>query len=835
MRLVSTTLRDVKPKRFALPRFRSRLPVRPLHICIEGSQLIASENGRGIRHFFSTASLNESKTPAELFLSELSNNLQAIKWAPTRRQQKADVPLVQETELFGKWKALLTNASRLAVESNFDRKGPARRWRSQLLVDKFENRSDLALWSALLDYQKRINGDSGVLDVWKGLWGRKTLYDVASPLAPAFWRTILDAAVKSNDDKFLTSIWIYSEWMYDLHGVKWPQLYSAVLSHFLRTHQHHQALQWQLRLTPNFYPGADEFAGIIKQFATDRELYNTPTLESLYIVNPDRQLYDTIVPYLYGLGASRLAAKWRRLCVRHDDLPQAPVPARPFLRFLEGYFPHVLLHPDESAVNGDLHLEAAEDAKRIDISREFVNRVHGGTFGISVKNYNDKFGAKWLASSWVSLETAISTITALGIEQIGPLSLQSIALREGTSEGVLNRIEQLHEQGITIIESNYFKLMLYLARVKDDELLLDLLRSDLHPDVFDDSGLQERLLISTVKSQDWRTHRLLLATRLVVMEKSAREAANALARIHILQRDYQRLSKLLNDMKTMEVAVNHEQTSLIFDGLVTEAKSTFLPKESLYFYLSVCRQLASMEIPVPVRCWRKLLFSLARQGRTDDLEKLCVEVVGMFSSFQSSRPGFAPVHPDDIPEPMKKPLSGVENLLGVYVPLDLPTQTPLHPLRQIFDNKLLGTIIRCSFYSCLTGQGEGATASALQVRRQEPGNFYGGRAVKLIRMLHDRGLFVDRKRLATWVKVRLVTLYGPGYPTKRALQQARANNRLTLVEMKTWLDKTWGEEFLPPIEELQAEIQTRGHKVMSKDKKYLQDMGKTTPQLRIVL
>ncbi|KAI1759941.1 hypothetical protein GGR53DRAFT_114828 [Hypoxylon sp. FL1150] len=835
MRLVSTTLRDVKLKRFALPPYRRRLLTRPLHLSIERSQLPVPENGGGIRPFLSTASLNGSKTPVELFLSELSDNLQAIKRAPTRQQQKADVPLIQETALFGKWTALLTNPSRLAVESNFNRQGPAKTWRTQLLVDKFENRSDLALWCALLDYQKRINGDSGVLDVWRGLWGRKTLYDVSSPLAPAFWQTILDAAVKSDDDKFLTSIWVYSEWMYDLHGVKWPQLYSTVLSHFLRTHQHHQALQWQLRLTPNFYPGADEFAGIIKQFATDRELYRTPTLESLYIMNPDRQLYDTIVPHLYNLGLSQLAAKWRQLCVRHDDLPRAPVHVRPFLRILEGYFPHVPLRPDESAVIGLRDFEAANDVERINMSREFVNRVHGGTFGISVKNYNDKLGAKWLASSWVSLETAISTITALGIEQIGPLSLQSIALREGTPKGVLSRIEQLHEQGITIIESNYLRLVLYLARVNDDELLLDLLRSDLHPDVFDDVDLQERLLVSTAKSEDWRTHRLLLATRLVVMEKSAREAANALLRVYFLQRDLQRLSNLLNDMKAMEITVNCEQTSPIFDSLATEAKSTFFPKESLYFYLSVCQQLASMEIPVPVRCWRKLLFSLARQGRIDDLETLCIEVVGMFTSFQSSRPGFAPVHPNDIPESMKKPLSGVENLLGVYIPLDLPTETPLHPLRQVFDNKMLGTIIRCSFYSCSSEQGGRATGLALQTRRQKPENFYGGRAIKLIRILYDRGLFVDKQRLATWVKVRLVTLYGPGYPTKRALQQVRAKNRLTLVEMKTLLDETWGEEFLPPIKELQAAIETRGQKVMSKDKKYLQGIGKTTPQLRIVL
>ncbi|KAI0117065.1 hypothetical protein F4814DRAFT_415074 [Daldinia grandis] len=830
MRLVSKTLRDVKPKRLVLhPRFTLSLQRPQLHR--QGIRLSAPEFRNNSRYYFSASSSNGSGSPFDVLLSELSGKVQVTQKTPTK-QQKPNVPPIQETKLFGKWRALLTNPYRLSVESDFDRRGPAKEWRSKLLVDKFENRNDLALWSALLDYQKRANGDQGVWNVWKGLWGRKSLYDVQNPLAPAFWQTMLEAAVKSRENKFLASVWIYSEWMYEMHGVKWPQLYSTVLSHFLRTHQHHQALQWQLRLAPNFYPGADEFADIIKQFANDQELYRTPTLESLYIVNPDRRLYDILVPYLYDLGASRLAAQWRRTCVLHDDLPLAPVSARPFLRFLQGYFPHIPLHPAESAVVDNMNFESKEDVEKIEISREFMNRVHGGTFGISVKNYNDRLGAKWLASSWVSLNTAISTISALGISEIGPLSLQSIALREGTSKGVLKRIEQLREQGISVIDSNYLRLVLYLAKVNDDELLLDLLHSDLHPDVFDDAELQSHLIASTAESEDWRTYRLMLVTRLVVMDKSTRQTANALAQAYILHKDRPGLSKLLDDMKAMEIALDSSQTSLIFGSLISEAKSTFLPEDSLYFYLPICRQLAAMEIPVPICCWRKILFCLTRQSRVDDLEKLSIELADMFTSFQSSRPGFVPVHPEDIPESMKKPLSGVENLLGVYVPLDLPAPTPLHPLRQIFDNKLLGTIVRYSFYHSPKQSRE---ITPMKGHRQWHFKFGGGRAVRLLRSLYDRGVLIEKPHLAALIKLRLIDLYGPGYPTKRVWQVARANNSLTLKEMKSCLDEAWGEELLPPLETLKEYLETRGQKLMLRDKKYLQSMGKTIPQLRVVL
>ncbi|KAI0834186.1 hypothetical protein F5Y06DRAFT_279630 [Hypoxylon sp. FL0890] len=829
MRLVSIAFRDVKPRSFVL---HPRLPLspRPLHLCGRDTQLSVPGYGKNARSYFSAAPLNGSESPTDTLLSRLSDNLQTIQKVPVQKQ-KQDLPLIQKTEWFGKWRALLTDPSRLAIESDFDRQGPSKTWPYLLLVDRFENRSDIVLWSCLLDYQKRVNGDPGVRAVWAGFWGRKSLYDVQGPLTPTFWRTFLEAALRLKDNKFLENIWVYSEWMYDRHGVKWPQLYSTVLSHFLQTRQYQSVLQWQLRLAPNFYPGAEEFASIIKQFVNEPELYRT--LEFLYVASPDHQLYDTLIPYLYNLGASQLAIKWRRVCVRHDDVPLAPIPSRPFLRFLQGYFPHEPLRPEESAAISDSSHESAEEAERIELSREFVNRVHGGTFGISIKNYDDRLGAKWLASSWVSLNVAISTIAALGVEQIGPLSLQSIALRAGTSQGVLNRIEQLRGKGITIKDSNYFRLVLYLAKIKDDELLLDLLHSDLHPDVFDDSELQARLIVSTASSEDWKTHRLVLAARLVAIEKSAREAANALVHVHILRRDLQGLAKLLDDMRTMEITLNQEQTSFIFDSFVTEAKSTFLSPDSLYFYLPICRHLLSMEIAVPVRCWRKFLFCLARQNRMDDLEKLCVELVDTFTSSQSSRPGFVPVHPEDIPEPMREPLSGIDNLLGVFIPLDLPTQTPLHPLRQIFDNKLLGTIVRYSFHP--SADEPSRKSPALQINSQRYMAYNGGRVVRLLRALRDRGLFLHKERLATYVKLRLVTLYGPGYPTKRHLQTARAKTSLTLPEMKALLDEAWGEELLPPIEKLRAEIETRGLKEMSRNEMYLQRVGKTTPQLRVVL
>ncbi|KAI5867136.1 hypothetical protein GGS23DRAFT_546906 [Durotheca rogersii] len=818
MRLASIALRDVRSKRFFLhphppfSRHRSQRP--PWDTGLSPTQYI-----RCCQRYFSGGASGSSEPSA--ILSDLADSLRATQ-SPAQQRDPA-FPLIQKMKLFGKWSSLVTDPHRLSIESDFYRRGPAKNWNRELLVDKFENHGDFALWSCLLDYQQRINGDAGVVDVWRGLWGRKSLHQVHSPLALVFWQTVLETAVTLNNDEFLTGIWIYSEWMYDLYGVKWPHLYATVMTHFLQTHQHQRVLQWQLRLALHFYPGPEEFARIVKHFASDPELYRKPTLETLYTINRDHQLYDILVPHLYNLGASQLARRWRRICTCYDDVPLDPRSAAPFLRFMQGYFSYETLLPEETAVLSGPEPQPLNDGDRVDISREFMNRVEGSTFGISVKNYDDSLGAQWLASSWVSLDTGISTISALGIEQIGPLSLQSIALREGTSAGVLKRVEQLAEHGISVVDSNYRRLVLYLANIKDDELLLDLLGSDFHPDVFEDSNLQAQLILSTAQAEDWRTHRLLLVTRLVVMEKSAREASNILAHTYILRKDRLGLWKLLGDMKTMNLQINREHTDLLFESLLTEAKSTFLPQESLYFHLSICRQLTSMEVAVPIRCWRKLLFCLARQGRIDHLEKVCVELVDLFASSESSRPGFVLMHPDDVPEPMRKSQPDIENPQGIYFPLDLPSKLRLHPLRQLFDIKLLGTIVRCSFYFSLSRRRR--IAPLFRDRPQLPFGSDCGRVVRLMRVLCGKGLFLDRMRLATWIKVRLVSLYGPTYPLKRDWQIIRASNSWTLERMKELLDEAWGGELLPPIEDLRADIEKRGRKIVEKDAEFVESIG----------
>ncbi|KAH7032808.1 uncharacterized protein B0I36DRAFT_361574 [Microdochium trichocladiopsis] len=604
----------------------------------------------------------------------------------------------------------------------------------------------------------------------------------------------------------LQNIYLYSEWMKHMHDAKWPGLYTTIIRHFLSAHEHQRAVQWHVRLFPNFDPGAGEFLSILRQFSHDEELYQASTLQALYTMSPYRPMYDSMVPYLYNQGMSKLATRWRNVFVAHNDLPQQLAASRPFLRFLAGYFPHRRLSREERS-RISAKIERGEEQP--ELSRELVNRVHGHTFGITVKNYNDHLGARWFATSWVSLDTAISTVAALGIERIGPLSLQSIATREGTPEGLLGRIEQLRAHGIGLPVRNYAKLLVYFAEHQLEDMYTSLMRSDFHPDVWDDIPLQNRLIETESETLDIRAYKLLLSANHYILQQSAKDTANALVEAHFQEREWRNLLAVLEDMEAMEVGLDRARARMIFHNLLED-----IPRdaelhsgkvvESVDFYLATCKQLARMETPIPSRCWARIMRYFGRAGRLNDLEELTVHLVDAYMHPQSRRPGFIPVHMDDLPQSMRNAFRSVEGILGMYVPKDLPAQNPMHPLRQIFSAKMISAMVRWTFSTTFSHY----PASTSRLQRGTPGfgRQHYARVVKHLRLLKDRGLWLDTPHLMRRIVVRLSYLYGSGSPVNPRIERARAANTVPLAAMKALLDQAWGEELLPPLSELRAQI-----------------------------
>lgn len=777
----------------------------------------------------SIAQGEDASVPEEEATSFSTDLKQGIAQMLSRKQSSSHGnPVITDyltlgSHLYGKWRPLSLDHDRLIVESDIN----ALDSRFVRLVDQDGNENDIELWSCLLEFCHRWMDRDGVVMIWQAIYKRRNLYEVDGVLPEAFWGTILNAAVTS--EKFLREVTSYAEWLLETHGARWPRLYATVMTYMLTNRLRAEALLWHVTLMPSFGPGETEFVELLKKFITDPDPTLQQTLQFLYEWSVHRNLYDILIPFLFDKGHSGLALRWRRLLSVHNDTP-ASLAARPFLRYVGAYYPHAVLSKEELSVAG-LALKEYQVSMLADSRKHLpaeaaitghnlsylVNRVHGETFGIREKPYNDKLGAKWFASTWVPLDFAINVIYTIGINSIGPLSLQSIALREGNAQGMLHRMDQLRQLKIDLPDTNYVRAIQHYGTIGDDEALQELLDCDIHPDVFDDEVEQKQMLEQCLEAGDWKTYHLVLKTKLAVTADSIGACSNSVLQSCAHQGNAAMALKILQEMSSLGLQpapmTSHTISSLILEVLSPHA--TGRGRDHVDVQLALCRQLAKTRFPPAVEVWQTLLYRLGRDYRLVDLERLSLEVFRLFSDYTTSERPMWVSHMADVPEILRleSPYQHFQKL-----PRDLSLRHPRHPLQQIFDDNLQGSIVRWGFtYTRYNREAEDA-ATAIIVNGSggggsggdgyplEPSSFHFARGIRLLSMLRGLGLVVTRMTVQKQAVLRLVDLYrGGGEGAYEwvgggpSLRSTRKRNTLTLVEAKKLCDEAWGSEVVPSL------------------------------------
>lgn len=740
-----------------------------------------------------------------------------------------------DSELYGKWHGLSLDENRMLKELdvNFSNSTMVRE------VDKPGNEHDIQLWTCLLEFAHRRMGRDGVIMIWQSVSKRRNLFQVDGPLAPRFWKLVLSAAV--SDDKLLRDVVSYAEWLYHTHNVRWPEMYLTVMMHKLQqllkvlVWKEARPLQdaivkWHITLAPFFGLGEHEFTALIKPFSTSTSLAMQHTLQSLYACSPHRRMYDALIPHLYSEGHAGRAMEWRRVLLNRNDIPMS-LASRHFLRFAGGYYGNkkLKLTEDELSVaglvpNNDDPDKPASQPPREAITGQnlsyLINRVHGETFGISEKPYNDELGAKWFASSWVSLDFAINVVYTMGVQNIGPLSLQSIALREEDASGVLRRIDQLRQLKINLPQTKYIRAIRYYASIGDNKALRELLRSDIHPDVFDNRAAETALLSDCLRAGDWETYEFMLRTKLAVSHDFRAKQLDGVLVSCIRQGNGHMALKIMQEMAGQKVEIS-STTSHYISSFVLQKFSAHADKNNvnsnearkvLDLHISLVRLLAATSFPPTVEVWQTLLYRLGREKRLLDLERLCFFVFRVYTSyFKSLKPTWN-AHEADIPQILQSesPFPHFQKL-----PRDLPLKHDKHPLRQIFDGKLEKKIVRWGFqYTNFHHEAESVAAETLKnpaaAADALPASFHMARGVRLLAMLRDGGLFVDTSSVRKQAQMRLLELFkGEG---EAAYEWVGGNHRLTwrrrqlrlrLAEAKKLCDEAWGKgELVPSLVDL---------------------------------
>ncbi|EFX01495.1 hypothetical protein CMQ_6437 [Grosmannia clavigera kw1407] len=754
---------------------------------------------------------------------------------------------------YGKWRDLLFDYDRLMFEAGLTQSSHSVR-DAKRSVDLPEHATDLGLWSAIFNFAQRREDREGALVVWREILDRKQLHQTDGVVAISFWQSVVESALE--DEAFLESTWAYAEWMHDEHDAHWPNYYRTIVTFCLDNGQYDRALQWHLRLGAHFGVARRDFFDMLKAFISDPEPELQDTLHCIYATSHHRQLYDTIVPLLWSEGHSTLAQTWRETLIRHDDIPLSTGASRPFLQYLAGYYPETELHSQEQTVLNSRPVNQAPAPrqpaeKTADMPKNLyhlMNRVHGETFGIQEKQFNDKIGAKWFATSWVSLDTAINLVSGLGILEIGPLSLQSIALRENGPAGVSRRLQQLDELQISVGQSNYARGIRHLAKMGDGETLDKFLHSTIHPDVFDDVVLQRYVLGSASFTGDWETHHLLLAMRLAVSEDSLVATSNQLLQTCLDQRRKKATLKLMDEFAAKNIELLPSTCESMSDLILAEVPRQFDPNAipDVDFCIALCRRLATLRLPVATEAWQNILVLLGRQGRLADLEAIAVDVASRYVSIQaaalpapktspaSSLPGANAafkVHVADVPDVLRDESPSQTSDIGYrLLPRDLALDHPLHPLSLIFDRSMVEAVVRWYFHRKLAyrqGQnvrspignrlGKQPVPSDGAKKAASPGDFSLAGGIRLLAILRDRGVAVPTAIVRSEALVCIAAVFGPPSMATRYWQPARSANQLTVREVKDLCDAAWAtsgsrggaaeaEELLPALDVLEKAL-----------------------------
>ncbi|KAI8255864.1 hypothetical protein K4K56_007710 [Colletotrichum sp. SAR 10_98] len=659
------------------------------------------------------------------------------------------------------------------------------------LSDTIDNDTDASLWLGLLNVAKREQGKDGVLAVWDVLQSRKALRAADGEDAEPLWAMILE--VFMDDESQLQRVVSYAEWMLEAHSARWPSLYPIIVSQCLRNGQYRRAMRWHMRLMPNFDPGPEAFGTMLCRFITNTEAGLQQTLKSLYVSTCHHSLYDDVVPLLYESGLSQLCAEWRGLFLLYGDVPNHTVKSEPYLRFLTRYYPGTPLKLEEQLV-----LEGSISV-RWGMQRESLLDVMDGTHevdhGSTGRRYSDTLGARWFASSWLPLDFAIHAVHALGVRQIGPLSLQSIALRDPAPDAVMGRIEQLHKVNIGIGHSTYALAVRHFAETAQHELLHELLHTDIHPEVFDDLATLGSIRDEALHAENIKTYHLLLAVQPAVAQESIDTTSNLLLQQSLQHGQARHALALMRDMRSMDIDLSATSIEHIYSNVLEPlswdpdiACVTWGPLRTAIDYLN---HLMLLRAPVPARYWQKVLFGLGKFGRFDDVEGVCIGLLDAYQNGHTVPGGLLGVHPADAP-----PCGALGSRRALHIPADLPVTHGYHPLHKIFENpKLQIAIARWGFKRSVSQESASTSVGddKLVILR----------GVRLLGQLQKRGVLLQESAIRREVIRLLAHLLHP--------RRKKATVRLTDLaavrkQINEALGQSKGQGLMPEISILEGLI-----------------------------
>ncbi|KAL8724559.1 MAG: hypothetical protein Q9181_006773 [Wetmoreana brouardii] len=674
------------------------------------------------------------------------------------------------------------------VNKQLYRLGPGDReqviWR--LLIEQ-DLRKDFGIWLELVQTRRRIQGVEGIRLVWRAVIERSLDLPVVGELADRLWNHFLELGFE--DQEVMEEIFIYALEQEESHGRVWCNLYAAVIGRCLRTAPG-RAWSCHMRLHKHFPPSSQQFRQLLTLVLHDEKL------RQIYLEMhkdlSDVHIYDVAIPELCRRGLYATAVEWHEQLTKRGDLPSDAKIAEPVLHYLAriGEKSKLMEYsplPVAAGISKKANRYRPADVPSLLTGKVFLKtmtEVHG-LLPNPEKQFSDQFCARIFATKVFSISNIISALGCLGTQEIGPLALREMAVRElphsPYHRAIQCRFGELEEAGILIGKSTFSTVVRRLAFEEKDHILKNVITCDLHSDTFEDHKLQESLLSFYHEQHNTtafdRTLAILTAN-VLEEDKDLLETVrwNLILRSYLARQQLQGAQSVIEKMRDLRIQVDSESLTCMSQTMLSPRQVGRRPATTreLDLITRVWQDTLRSGATVPPSVWAEILRRLGMSGHLIAFERLALWLASWYSS---------PVYQNT----QISRLSHNTNPLLPVTHADLKSSNPFHPSHTIFPRSLQQGVVAWGFQHHHTNHEHRA-------RYQRRLDWTWG--LSLLRRLRDLNVYVPQQVVSKAFRIRLVALFGPGRSRRKINRTNKHRNESSPEQYIIQAKKIWGPDLL---------------------------------------
>ncbi|EUC32594.1 hypothetical protein COCCADRAFT_98319 [Bipolaris zeicola 26-R-13] len=651
--------------------------------------------------------------------------------------------------------------------------------------------------ATVLAYEERINGAEGVRNVWRSIrYHGYSLPTEDTPDAEFLWGTFI------KHHQVITKVVEHAGELLRETGKTFPRLYSLAMSHWLPRNPG-TALKYHHALVKNLNLKKLPLRELARsgRLAFKNDAYEV--LREIYEHSNERDLYDEVVTALIDKRAIAIARHWHMTCTERNDMPSESVASHPVVRLFTVEALAQKVRVDVTGTRKVLHSEKTK------YSEKLMRRLSGPD--TAPVRFEDSFVARMFATRTFPPASVIHGLSMVGVNEIGPLAVLTMARQTQPIEELQSRLEELRAAGIALQGCVFSLALEKFVSEQKWELVRSIVESDQHPDVFGDAEVQRTLLDFYLEQGDRLQAQRTLAILTLFHNDPSRESWNLLLQTCITRTGPEHVMAVLQDMRAKNIMLTPESIMAI-KGLLRRRNRGHRPVASpqktyddLRFVTRTFMMILEMGMgAISPLHWREIIRRFGMEGRLRELRRLLLWLLCWYAP--RSHLQFATLPKSPFLKPATAKLRAFHPEPNRYFNFPVAVtqrQNKYHPVRQIFQPSLIQGLIKWGFKAGLLPNATleqnilNSKFAKKHYRRRLLENHLIGRlgwstGLQTVVQLRDLGVYVHYHTVLKVLQEQFVIMFGRSHSRIKENRIMERVNTRPYAQYIREVNRIWG-------------------------------------------